>query len=67
MTLRDGSSPHPKSRSTLAPGERLLIKLSGGGGFGDPMARDPAAVASDVQNGYVSAEAAKRDYGFTGE
>jgi N-methylhydantoinase B len=35
----------------------------GGGGFGDPLDRDPAAVESDVRDGLVSAAGALRDYG----
>jgi N-methylhydantoinase B len=37
--------------------------LPGGGGYGDPLARDPEAVLADVVNGYVSLEGAERDYG----
>jgi N-methylhydantoinase B len=35
----------------------------GGGGFGDPLERDPANVLEDVKDGYVSVEGARRDYG----
>jgi N-methylhydantoinase B len=35
----------------------------GGGGWGPPGAREHAAVERDVREGYVSAEAARRDYG----
>lgn len=35
----------------------------GGGGFGDPFERDPALVLEDVRDGYVSVEAATREYG----
>jgi len=35
----------------------------GGGGYGDPLARDPAAVADDVRNEYVSPAQARDDYG----
>ena len=41
----------------------VLMESSGGGGFGDPLERDPARVAADLREGYVSAEAAERDYG----
>jgi N-methylhydantoinase B len=37
--------------------------LPGGGGYGDPFERDPRAVLDDVLNGYVSLEAARREYG----
>jgi N-methylhydantoinase B len=35
----------------------------GGGGYGDPLERDPTAVLEDVRDGYVSIEGARRDYG----
>ena len=47
----------------LLPGDRLRFTLGGGGGFGDPLERDPASVLADVREGLVSAEAARRDYG----
>jgi len=36
---------------------------AGGGGFGDPLERDPTAVREDVADGYVSIERARKDYG----
>ena len=41
----------------------VLIETSGGGGFGDPLAREPERVAADVADGYVSAGAAEARYG----
>ena len=35
----------------------------GGGGFGNPLERDTARVRSDVIDGFVTLEAARRDYG----
>jgi len=43
----------PKGLTRLAPGERLTLDLPGGGGYGDPARRDPAARARDVREGYV--------------
>jgi N-methylhydantoinase B len=43
--------------------EVLSWELAGGGGWGDPFIRDPALVRQDVVRGYVSREAARRDYG----
>jgi N-methylhydantoinase B len=40
-----------------------LIRTAGGGGWGDPNERDPAAVLHDVLEGLVSVEAAENDYG----
>ena len=36
---------------------------SSGGGFGDPLERDPALVLEDVIDDYVSIERARKDYG----
>jgi len=44
-------------------GERVRLETPGGGGFGDPRTRDPARAARDVALGYVSRQAAARDYG----
>ncbi|HKG24402.1 MAG TPA: hypothetical protein VKB09_02090, partial [Thermomicrobiales bacterium] len=35
----------------------------GGGGYGDPFRREPQAVLTDVRNGWVSADAARAEYG----
>jgi N-methylhydantoinase B len=60
-------TPHeretPPGRYDMKAGERFLFQSAGGGGYGEPGKRDPAAVARDVAEGYVSAAAAKRDYG----
>ncbi len=47
----------------LAAGDLVEIRTGGGGGFGSPWERDPTQVADDVRDGYVSREAAERDYG----
>ena len=47
----------------VAEGDTVTFMTPGGGGYGDPFLRDPAAVLDDVRAGYVSAESAGRDYG----
>lgn len=47
----------------LDTGERLLYDFGGGGGWGDPVARDPQAVLDDVWDEYVSIAGARHDYG----
>ena len=42
--------------------DRLIVQMPGGGGYGDPKARDPERVADDVRNGLVTTEAARADY-----
>lgn len=44
-------------------GDRVTILTAGGGGFGDPFERDPAAVLRDVVAGFVSVEKAATDHG----
>ena len=66
MYAVDGKTVHAKGRNELAPGQRMRIVEAGGGGFGDPKARAPAAVAEDVAQGYVSAAAAREIYGWRG-
>ena len=44
-------------------GERFVCVGPAGGGYGDPLARDPARVLDDVLDGFISAAAARRDYG----
>ena len=61
MYAVDGKTVHAKGRNELAPGQRMRIVEAGGGGFGDPKARAPAAVAEDVAQGYVSAGGRTRD------
>jgi len=51
------------ARYDMRAGERFLVQSAGGGGYGDPRARDEGALARDIAHGYVSREAAKRDYG----
>ena len=63
---RDGQTVHAKGRIDVAPGATVRIIEAGGGGYGDPLKRDRAAVAEDVANGLVSREAAARDYGWGG-
>lgn len=50
-------------QASLGAGEVVSVRTGGGGGYGDPMERDPEAVAADVENGYVSRTAARETYG----
>jgi N-methylhydantoinase B len=66
---RDGrpvqTSPLPGKVSgfPVEPGDVLLMESSGGGGFGDPLERDPALVVADLLEGYVTLTAAEAVYG----
>lgn len=60
IILKDGS--HVTASMNVQPGDRVVIQTSGGGGWGDPEERDLEKIAWDVRNGYVSLEAAKKEY-----
>src|SRR6185503_11201514 len=49
--------------STTTDQEIVEVCLSGGSGFGSPFERPLAAIARDLAEGYVTAQAAVRDYG----
>lgn len=50
-------------RGTLAVGQRMRGLSTGGGGYGDPLEREPELVRTDVAEGIVSLEAAESLYG----
>ncbi|MGD2014028.1 MAG: hydantoinase B/oxoprolinase family protein [Desulfobacterales bacterium] len=53
----------PSGLTLCQPGDVIEFDSAGGGGYGDPLLRDPLAVEADVVNGYVSIEKAREDYG----
>jgi N-methylhydantoinase B len=61
LKLNDKTVEHGIYRR-LYPGDQVHFQVSGGGGYGDPRAREPERVARDVAEGYVTAEGARRDY-----
>jgi N-methylhydantoinase B len=66
LTRRDGSEQKLKKATgvKMEAGDRISFETAGGGGWGDPRARLRQAVADDVRAGYVSPDAARREYGF---
>jgi N-methylhydantoinase B len=59
-------SPSKFSGIRLKPGDQVRLAMPGGGGYGDPRRRDPALVAHDLEEGFITAEAAHADYGYKG-
>lgn len=59
----NGEKQPSKLTRDIRRGDLFRHELAGGGGWGDPLTRDPERVLADVRNGYVSAAAARRDYG----
>jgi N-methylhydantoinase B len=60
---------HTALYEPLPAGTRIEYQRGGGGGWGDPLDRDPEKVRDDVLDEYISREAAQREYGvvLTGE
>jgi N-methylhydantoinase B len=42
---------------------QAIVRTGGGGGWGDPLERDPEAVRRDVIEEFISPESARDDYG----
>jgi N-methylhydantoinase B len=61
--LVNGNPGNSYGLTQMKPGDVIAIDAPGGGGYGNPLERDPEMVASDVMEGYVSLESARTDYG----
>jgi N-methylhydantoinase B len=63
VVMDDGQKLHAKALKDLKDGDVVHLNLPGGGGYGDPLARDPQKILWDVIEGYVTPEQAEKDYG----
>jgi 5-oxoprolinase (ATP-hydrolysing)/N-methylhydantoinase B len=59
-------SPSKFTNIRLEPGDEVLIDSPGGGGYGDPRERPRELVARDLEEGFVTSEAARVLYGWEG-
>jgi N-methylhydantoinase B len=59
-------SPSKFSGIRLHPGDQVRLVMPGGGGYGDPRRRDRSLVARDLDEGFITLDAARADYGYTG-
>jgi N-methylhydantoinase B len=62
VTLVSGKPIGAKGRQGVPGGDLIRLELPGGGGFGDPSARDPEQVALDVADGLISRATARAGY-----
>lgn len=67
LALQEGGDLPAKGMHVVPGTDRLCVDVPGGAGFGDPHARDPQAVATDVANGLISVEAAAEMYGVVAD
>ena len=65
VTLDDGTVLKAKGLQRIPPGRKLILELPGGAGFGPASERDPARLARDLEEGYVTLEGVRRDYKST--
>ena len=67
--IRDGREIEPSALPgkvtgfALREGDVVVERTAGGGGYGDPLEREPGSVERDVRFGYITAEAARMVYG----
>ena len=59
----DFDTPGKVTGYPIHGGDTVIMRSSGGGGYGDPLRREAALVAEDVAHGYVSPGAACEIYG----
>ena len=65
VTLDDGTRLNAKALKDLRERDVVHVNLPGGGGYGDPFARDPEKVRWDVIEGYITPDEAEKRYGVT--
>ena len=63
ISLESGKTLRNKGFQSIPKGDRLIVEMPGGGGYGDPKTRDPQTVADDVRAGFIDAATAEKDYG----
>jgi N-methylhydantoinase B len=64
QAIQPSPLPGKVSGFLLESDDLLLMESSGGGGFGDPLERDPALVLADLGEGYVTPAVAEAVYGI---
>jgi N-methylhydantoinase B len=66
ILVRDGVETHVPAASNIEcqKGDRFIVEISGGGGYGDPSERNRALVQDDLRCGRISAKSASAIYGL---
>lgn len=67
LLLQSGKELPGKGRHPIPARDRVVMEMPGGAGFGDPLKRDPLMVSEDILAGFVTVEAALRDYGVVAD
>ncbi len=61
----DGTPMQGKGKQHVGEGRRVILAFPGGAGYGPVLQRDPDLVKRDLARGYISAEAAAKDYNLS--
>ena len=67
IALDDGSPMNTKGKQSVPTGRKVKMAFPGGAGYGDPAERPAHLVKRDLARGYITPEAAQRDYGLSPE
>jgi N-methylhydantoinase B len=62
--IQDFDTPGKIAGHPVDAGDIIMVRSAGGGGYGDPLERDPQRVATDLREGYISAAQAHQLYGL---
>ena len=63
----DGTPMRGKGKQFVPHGRRVVLALPGGAGYGDPKDRPLSLIQRDLERGYITPEAAKRDYNVSAD
>jgi N-methylhydantoinase B len=65
ISRSDGTAMKGKGKQFVAAGDRVMLAMPGGAGYGDVADRDAALVKKDLVRGYISEAVAREDYGMS--
>jgi N-methylhydantoinase B len=65
LRLSSGKHLQPKGRQVIPAGERVILDMPGGGGFGAPSQRPLALIEADLQRSLITWDAAVSAYGVS--
>jgi len=63
----NGRPINPKRQWVMNPGDRLVLEVPSGGGYGDPKDRKREFIERDLREGQLSIQKARAEYTFDGE
>lgn len=67
VALDDGTAMKGKGKQFVPHGRKVVMAFPGGAGYGAPQERAPESIERDLALGYISADAARIDYGLSAD